>query len=37
MFWMLFRQYLFVPAKYKDCYTAFILNELAGNSAMGTL
>lgn len=26
--------YLFVPAKYKDCYLAYVLNELAGQSAM---
>lgn len=26
------QQYLFIPAKFKDCYTAFILNEFAGNS-----
>ena len=25
-------QYLFIPAKYKDCYLAFVLNEFAGNS-----
>ncbi len=24
------RQYLFVPAKYKDCYLAYVLNELSG-------
>ncbi|EAL67300.1 hypothetical protein DDB_G0280147 [Dictyostelium discoideum AX4] len=27
----LLQQYLFVPFKYKDCYLAYILNELAGN------
>jgi superfamily II DNA/RNA helicase len=27
-------QYLFIPAKYKDCYTAYVLNELAGCTAM---
>merc|ERR1712100_14990 len=26
------QQYLFIPAKFKDCYIAFILNEFAGNS-----
>ncbi|EDV28314.1 uncharacterized protein TRIADDRAFT_21567, partial [Trichoplax adhaerens] len=26
--------YIFVPAKYKDCYLVSILNELAGNSFM---
>jgi len=26
----LIQQYLFIPAKYKDCYLAFVLNELAG-------
>ena len=26
------QQYLFIPAKYKDCYTTFILNEFAGNT-----
>lgn len=30
----LIQQYIFIPAKYKDCYLAFILNELAGNSVM---
>jgi hypothetical protein len=25
---------MFVPAKYKDCYTTFILNELAGSTCM---
>ena len=28
------RQYLFIPAKHKDCYTAYVLNELAGCTAM---
>ncbi|GAX78127.1 hypothetical protein CEUSTIGMA_g5569.t1 [Chlamydomonas eustigma] len=28
------QQYLFVPAKYKDCYLAFILNELSGSTSM---
>lgn len=28
------QQYLFVPAKYKDCYLAFILNELSGCTGM---
>ena len=26
------QQYLFIPAKFKDCYTAFLLNEFAGNT-----
>ena len=30
----LVQQYLFVPAKYKDCYTTFMLNELAGSTCM---
>lgn len=30
----LIQQYLFIPSKYKDCYLAYVLNELAGNSAM---
>jgi ATP-dependent RNA helicase DDX47/RRP3 len=28
------QQYLFVPAKYKDCYLTFILNELSGSTSM---
>ncbi len=28
------QQYIFVPAKYKDCYLAFVLNELSGSTAM---
>jgi len=28
------QQYLFIPAKYKDCYLAFVLNELSGCTAM---
>lgn len=28
------QQYLFVPAKYKDCYLAYVLTELAGSSGM---
>lgn len=28
------QQYLFVPAKYKDCYLAFVLNELSGSTFM---
>lgn len=28
------QQYLFVPAKHKDCYLTFSLNELAGSTAM---
>ncbi len=27
-------QYLFVPAKYKDCYLTYVLNELAGLHAI---
>lgn len=30
----LVQHYLFVPAKYKDCYLAFLLNEFSGNSTM---
>ncbi|XP_038063851.1 probable ATP-dependent RNA helicase DDX47 [Patiria miniata] len=26
--------YVFIPAKYKDCYLVYILNELAGNNFM---
>ncbi|GBF91769.1 DEAD-box ATP-dependent RNA helicase [Raphidocelis subcapitata] len=28
------QQYLFVPAKHKDCYLAHVLNELSGSTAM---
>ena len=28
------QQYLFIPAKHKDCYTAYVLNELSGCTAM---
>jgi ATP-dependent RNA helicase DDX47/RRP3 len=28
------QQYLFVPAKYKDCYLTFVLNELSGSTSM---
>ncbi|CAI5942514.1 unnamed protein product [Closterium sp. NIES-65] len=28
------QQYLFVPAKHKDCYLVYVLNELAGSTAM---
>ena len=28
------QQYLFVPAKHKDAYLAFVMNELAGSTAM---
>lgn len=28
------QQYVFIPAKYKDCYLAFVLNELSGSTAM---
>jgi len=30
----LVQHYIFIPAKYKDCYLAFLLNEYAGNSVM---
>ena len=30
----LLQQYLFVPSKHKDVYLAFVLNELAGNTAI---
>ena len=30
----LVQQYLFIPAKYKDAYLAYVLNEFAGNTAM---
>jgi ATP-dependent RNA helicase DDX47/RRP3 len=28
------QQYLFIPAKFKDCYLVYLLNELAGSTAM---
>jgi len=28
------QQYLFLPAKHKDCYLAFVLNELAGQTTL---
>jgi ATP-dependent RNA helicase DDX47/RRP3 len=28
------QEYLFIPAKFKDCFLVYILNELAGNTAM---
>lgn len=28
------QQYIFVPAKHKDCYLTFILNELSGSTTM---
>ncbi|TMW65113.1 hypothetical protein Poli38472_009280 [Pythium oligandrum] len=28
------QHYLFIPAKYKDCYLAYILNEVAGQSVL---
>ncbi|KAK3287375.1 DEAD-box ATP-dependent RNA helicase 10 [Cymbomonas tetramitiformis] len=28
------QQYVFVPAKYKDCYSTYALNELAGSTCM---
>ena len=30
----LIQQYMFVPAKHKDCYLTYICNELAGHSAI---
>jgi len=30
----LVQNYLFIPAKYKDCYLAYLLNEYAGNSVI---
>ena len=30
----LLQQYLFVPAKHKDCYLAYVCNELAGHSTI---
>jgi len=30
----LIQQYMFVPAKHKDCYLTYVCNELAGNSAI---
>lgn len=31
----LIQQYVFIPAKYKDCYLVYILNEYAGQSTIG--
>jgi ATP-dependent RNA helicase DDX47/RRP3 len=28
------QNYLFIPAKYKDCYLVYVLNEFAGNSTI---
>jgi hypothetical protein len=28
------QEYVFVPAKYKDCYATYMLNELAGSTCM---
>ena len=28
------QQYIFVPAKFKDCYLVYILNELSGSTTM---
>ncbi|CAM6046944.1 unnamed protein product [Sphagnum compactum] len=28
------QQYLFIPAKFKDCYLVYLLNELAGSTVM---
>lgn len=30
----LIQNYLFIPAKYKDCYLAYVLNEHSGNSTI---
>ncbi len=30
----LLQQYLFIPAKYKDCYLAYMMNELSGQSVL---
>eukprot|EP00639_Heterosigma_akashiwo_P013347 CAMPEP_0206372978 /NCGR_PEP_ID=MMETSP0294-20121207/7435_1 /ASSEMBLY_ACC=CAM_ASM_000327 /TAXON_ID=39354 /ORGANISM="Heterosigma akashiwo, Strain CCMP2393" /LENGTH=345 /DNA_ID=CAMNT_0053820469 /DNA_START=38 /DNA_END=1072 /DNA_ORIENTATION=- len=30
----LLQQYLFIPAKYKDCYLAYVLNELQGMTVL---
>lgn len=30
----LVQQYLFIPAKHKDCYLAYVLNEFAGQSTI---
>lgn len=30
----LVQNYMFIPAKYKDCYLVYLLNELSGNSAI---
>lgn len=30
----LIQHYLFIPAKYKDCYLSFLLNEFSGNLIM---
>jgi len=31
---LLIQQYLFIPAKYKDCYLVYMLNEFAGQSVL---
>lgn len=28
------QQYVFIPAKYKDCYLAYVINELSGSTFM---
>eukprot|EP00808_Paulinella_micropora_P017567 g57661.t1 len=28
------QEYIFLPAKYKDCYLVYVLNELAGNTSI---
>jgi len=30
----LLQQYIFLPAKYKDCYLTYVINELAGHTAI---
>ena len=30
----LIQQYLFIPAKYKDCYLAYLMNEFSGQSML---
>lgn len=28
------QNYIFMPSKYKDCYLAYVLNELSGSSVI---
>ena len=30
------QQYIFAPAKWKDCYLAFIINEFSGSTTMAS-